>query len=36
MLIELFEDQAEERQTADPMPITRDEILHIDWDQFQS
>jgi hypothetical protein len=31
-----FRDEAERRRFASLPPITRDEILHIDWDQFQS
>jgi tetratricopeptide (TPR) repeat protein len=31
-----FRDEAEQRRFASLPPITRDEILHIDWDQFQS
>ncbi|HEX5136088.1 MAG TPA: tetratricopeptide repeat protein [Planctomycetota bacterium] len=31
-----FRDEAERRRFASLPPITRDEILRIDWDQFQS
>lgn len=31
-----FRDEAERQRFASLPPITRDEILHIDWDQFRS
>jgi tetratricopeptide (TPR) repeat protein len=31
-----FRDEAERRRLEALPPITRDEILHIDWDQFQT